>query len=73
MDCIFKVGETVRYTNEFGISFDDFVITKIEKASESDHWYVEKCFTPDEFVIYGGLAHWFPHHIDSFTKLNSLH
>lgn len=56
--CDLKVGDTVTFTNEYGVSFDGFVVIGFAKDTEFHGRFIHACYPGDR--AYNGCAYWFP-------------
>lgn len=58
VECEFKLGDTVSYTNEYGIKFDGLKIIGFE-TKEGYAYQVEENFRPYAFIYLDWTSYWF--------------
>ena len=60
VECNFKVGDTVTFTNDYGVKFEGLKVIGFEKEINPD-------FLPNRFVYLNTGCYWFPKSQESLT------
>ena len=60
VECAFKLGDTVTFTNEYGVKFEGLKVIGFEKEIDLD-------FLPNRFVYLNTSCYWFPKSPESLT------
>ena len=58
--CDFKLGDTVTFTNDYGVKFEGLTVIGFEKEIDPD-------FLPNRFVYLNTSCYWFPTSPESLT------
>ena len=59
-ECAFKTGDTVTFTNEYGVKFEGLTVIGFEKKINPD-------FLPNCFIYLNTSCYWFPKSPESLT------
>ena len=59
-ECAFKTGDTVTFTNDYGVKFEGLKVVGFEKEIDPD-------FLPNRFVYLNTSCYWFPESPESLT------
>ena len=59
-ECAFKTGDTVTFTNEYGVKFEGLTVIGFEKEINPE-------FLPNRFVYLNTSCYWFPKSPESLT------
>lgn len=60
VECDFKTGDTVTFTNEYGVKFEGLKVIGFEKGIDPD-------WMPGKFVYLNTSCYWFPKSPESLT------
>ena len=60
VECNFKVGDVVTFTNEYGVKFEGLKVIGFEKEIDPD-------WMPGRFVYLNTSCYWFPESPESLT------